>query len=109
MMTAQANNIDFKSLVGKFSRQFMVWVPIIIGLIQQYRLNILGARGTYVILDPPGYIYPYATLESNWWLILTILTSVLCVLTYTNRLRPSRMFLPFYLYLLYLLIFIQPI
>ena len=109
MTTTQTNSIDFRSLVGRFVRQFIIWVPIVIGLIQQVRINFMGARGTYVVLDPPGYIYPFATLESNWWLILTILTSILCVLTYTNRLRPSRMFLPFYVYLLYLLIFIQPI
>ena len=109
MMTAQTNSIDFKSLVGRFVRQFMVWIPIIIGLVQQFRIRFLGARGTYVVLDPPGYIYPFATLETNWWFILTILTSILCVLTYINRLRPSRMFLPFYLYLLYLLIFVQPV
>ena len=87
----------------------MVWVPIVVGIIHQLLMFTFEINGIYVGLNPPGTIYPFVTLEVTWWLVLTILTSALCFLAYTDRIRPHRLVTPFYIYLVFLLIWVRPI
>ncbi len=108
-MTVQTNNTSLTALFALFFKKFLPWIPIIIGLIQQIRINFLGAEGTYVVLNPPEYIYPYVTLEIGWWLSLTILTGTLLFLTARNLIRPHRLVTPFYIYLVFLLLLVKPI
>ncbi len=108
-MTVQTNNTSLTALFALFFKKFFPWIPIIVGLIQQIRINFLGSQGTYVVLNPPGYIYPYVTLETGWWLSLTILTGTLLFLVSRNLIRPHRLIIPFYIYLVILLLFVNPI
>ena len=109
MTTTPASNLDFRAVSATFLKRFVVWVPLIIGLIHQFRMTILGVDGIYVVLNPPGHIYPFVTLEFNWWIILTMLTAALCIMTYYTRIRPRRLIIPFYIYLVFLLVWVKPV
>ncbi len=107
--TTPEADLDLKSITFRFAVQFMVWVPIVVGIVHQLLMFAFDVNGIYVGLNPPGTIYPFVTLELTWWLVLTILTATLCLLTYTNRIRPHRLVTPFYIYLVFLLIWVRPI
>ena len=108
-MTTQAKNADFKLNPNQLVRQFIIWVPIVIGLIHQLLMGYFGVDRIYVFLNPPKYIYPFVTLEAGWWFLLTLVTAVLFVLSYLNRVRPRRIVYPFYAYFVFLLILVKPI
>ena len=114
MTTTPAANLDLTTGISKFVKLLLMWIPIVVGVVHQ--LLMLISRNDEVpldripvILDPPGYIYPFVTLELGWWLALTLIAAVLCILVRINRLRPHRLFYPFYIYLIFLLIFVKPI
>lgn len=119
MTTTPAANFNLTTGISRFIKLLIILIPIVVGLVHQLLMfvsrhaatdpNIHPLDGIYVILDPPGYIYPFVTLELAWWIALTLLTSILCLLVYAHRLRPHRLIYPFYLYLVFLLIFVKPI
>lgn len=108
-VTTPTINPAYKSITVQVIRQFIAWIPIVIGLVHQILMALFGIDRIYVFLNPPQYIYPFVTLEAGWWFMLTVGTAVLCVLAYTNRIKPHRILYPFYLYLLFLLILVKPI
>ncbi|MCB0209072.1 MAG: hypothetical protein KDJ52_07075 [Anaerolineae bacterium] len=109
MTTTPTSNADLKFLLGTLAKQFLIWIPIIVGLVHQFLMFFFGIQGINVILQPPGTIYPFVTLELGWWLLLTLVTASICFLAYFDRIRPRRMIYPTYLYLLFLLILVKPI
>ena len=109
MTTTPAANSDIRTSLSQLFKLLLAWVPIVVGVVHQLLMFSLNIDRIYVFLDPPKYIYPFVTLELGWWAVLTLLTSLLCVLAYTNRIRPHRIVYPFYLYLLFLLILVKPI
>ena len=108
-MTNQASNLELKDLGTALLKQALIWAPIVVGVVHQLLMALFGIESIYVVLNPPGYIYPFASLDTTWWFVLTLTTAMLCLLAYLNRIRPRRIVYPFYLYLIYLLIFIKPI
>ena len=114
MTTTPAANFDLSTGISRFVKLLLIWIPIVVGLVHQLlmfitRNNEVPLDRIPVLLDPPGFIYPFVTLELAWWFALTLITSVLCLLAYTNRLRPYRLVYPYYIYILFLLIFVKPI
>lgn len=108
-MTTPTSNDDLRFLLGTIAKQFLIWVPIVIGLVHQFLMFFFGIEGINVILEPPGTIYPFVTLELGWWLLLTLAASSICFLAYFDRIRPRRLIYPTYIYLIYLLIYVKPI
>jgi hypothetical protein len=111
MMTTPTVNpdIDLRAILSAIIKHLLIWTPIIVGIIFQFLMFFFDVRRIYVILSPPGYIYPFVTLELSWWLLVTFITAILCLLIYLDRIRPHRLIYPFYLYLIYLLILVKPI
>jgi len=105
----QTPNLDAKSITFGLVKQLIIWGPIVVGIIHQGLMFAFNIERIYVVLDPPGYIYPFTSLEFGWWIVLTLLSSVLCLLAYFNRIRPHRLVYPFYAYLIFLLIFVKPV
>ena len=126
-MTPPATNLRVKNLTPALVKQSFLWVPIIGGLVHQFVMFFVPIFGDevvqaepligskfdcmYVFLDPPGYIKPIVTLEYQWWFVLLLVSTVVCVLAYLERIRtfPNRLVFPFYLYILFLLIFVKPV
>ncbi|MEM7028532.1 MAG: hypothetical protein AAF629_02980 [Chloroflexota bacterium] len=104
-------------------------VPLLVGLIHQIIMWIgqtqpappfnpndpLPDCPTYdqipVFVDPPGSLCPWVTLEYEWWIVLALLTTIFYVLISLRRLPnlPRRLAIPFFIYLLFLLVFVKPI
>jgi hypothetical protein len=70
-----------------------------------------GIEGIYVFVNPPEYIYPWVSLEFQWWIVLFFVTGLMFVLLFLNRLTsiPHRVVYPVYIYLAFLLIFVKPV
>lgn len=111
-MTTPVTNSDLRAVLSGLVKQLIIWGPIVVGIVHQVLMYFSTTNerdGIYVFLDPPGYIYPFTSLEAAWWIVLTLITSILCFLTSIDRLRPHRLVYPFYAYLLFLLIFVKPV
>ena len=108
-MTNQASNLEVKDLGLALIKQALIWAPIVVGVVHQLLMAFFDIESIYVVLNPPGYIYPFASLDATWWFVLTLGTALLCLLAYINRLRSRRMVYPLYIYLIFLLILIKPI
>jgi hypothetical protein len=108
-MTNQTTNFELGPSITKLIKQIVIWIPIVIGIVHQLLMWRYDVDRIYVFLEPPGYIYPFVTLETGWWLVLTLATSFLTILALTNLIRPRRIVYPFYTYLLFLLICVKPI
>jgi hypothetical protein len=80
-----------------------------VGIIFQILMYFFGVTRIYVVLDPPEYIHPFVTLETGWWLVITISSAIFYLLAYTERIRPRRLIYPLYIYIVYLLIFVKPV
>lgn len=106
-VTASDSNKRLSVLVKKF----LPWFPIIVGIIHQFLMAFFGIEGIYVFVNPPQYIHPWASLEYQWWIVLTFVTSLMYILMYLNRLPsvPRRIMIPTFVYLLFLLILVKPI
>lgn len=111
-MTTQTRDGDVRFYVSQLVKRVIIWGPIVVGIVHQLLMIVPSPFRTDRIplfLDPPGDIYPFVTLESGWWLVLTLTTFILFILAYIKRLRPYRIVYPFYFYLLVLLILVKPI
>lgn len=108
---APATNLELKKLTPILFKQLIAWGPIVVGLVHQFFMLLFNVQCIYVFVDPPGYIRPLVTLEYQWWFVLLLGSALVCVLAYVERLRsiPRRAALPFYLYILFLLIFVKPV
>ena len=97
-------------LPGLF-KQLVLWGPIIVGVVHQFLMYFFNIDRIYVFVTPPGYVYPFVSLEYQWWFVLLLGSSIVCLLSYSNRLSsiPTRVAFPFYLYILYLLILVKPV
>jgi hypothetical protein len=102
------DNIDLRAFFVGFIKQVFFWTPIVVGIIFQILMRFFGFTRIYVILNPPEYIYPFVTLEPSWWLLMLLLSILVYFLASTGRLRPHRLVVPLYLYIVYLLIFVKP-
>ena len=114
MTTTPGANLDLTTGISKFVKLLLVLVPIVAGLAHQFLMFItrnsqFPIDNIPVILDPPGNIYPFVTLELGWWFALTVVSSILCLLIRAKLIRPYRLIYPFYIYLVFLLIFVKPI
>ncbi|MBN1994122.1 MAG: hypothetical protein JW953_15600 [Anaerolineae bacterium] len=113
------NSPDWRKMLPILARQFLFWVPIVLGLIHQFLMLILNnppgepkrGDGIYVFVKPPEYIYPFVSLEYQWWIVLLLVSIIMFVLAYSNRVGsiPSRFTVPFYAYILFLLILVKPV
>ena len=106
------------NLVSYFALLTMFWGPIVVGVVHQLAMIIGRSKPDPerfdqipVFVDPPGTIGPFATLEYQWWLVLTMTTALMCFLILSHRFSslPRRVAAPFYIYLLFLLILVKPI
>jgi hypothetical protein len=109
-MTLRASESDRKQL-SALSRKLLAWLPIAVGIIHQFLMAVFDIDRIYVFVNPPQYIYPWVSLEYQWWIVLVFVTALLCTLVYLNRLRslPYRVIYPAYAYLVFLLIFVKPV
>src|SRR5262245_48793085 len=101
-MTSPVSDLELKGLVSGLFKQALIWAPIVVGVVHQILMFLFDIDTIWVFLDPPGYIYPFVSLEGGWWLVLTFGTAMLCLLAYINRIRPRRVVYPLYIYLLFL-------
>ncbi len=109
MTTTPVSTTDFKTILSLIVRQFIIWTPIVVGIVHQFLMSFFGISSIYVVLNPPGYIYPYVTLEFGWWVTLTLLSGALCFLSSRGRIAPHRIVYPIYVYFVFLLIFVKPV
>jgi hypothetical protein len=126
-VATQTTDIKARSLTPTLFRHILLWIPIIGGLVHQFMMwfsaltrgdvaqpePLIGSKADcmYVFLDPPGYLQPTITLEYQWWTLLLLASALVCILAYLERIRtfPNRLVIPFYLYILFLLIFVKPV
>ena len=128
----RTNNAVLGNIFSRLFKIILIWGPITIGVIHQFLMFFLNeycpeydtpetqkqlfecstrGDGIWVILDPPGYVYPFVTLEYQWWILLLLLSSAITLIIYFNRLPKmhNRSAMPFYIYVVYLLILVKPI
>lgn len=103
--------LDFEKLLPMLIKQAIIWGPIVAGFVHQILMAFFDIDRIYVFVDPPEYIGPLASIAFQWWLVLLIGSAVIAILAYSDRLRgvPKRTALPFYAYILILLIFLKPV
>jgi hypothetical protein len=127
MVASQTTDFKVKSLTPALLKHILLWIPIIGGLVHQFVMwfyvltrgevtqpePLVGSKFDcmYVFLDPPGYLKPIVTLEYQWWFLLLLVSAFVCILAYLERIRtfPNRLVIPFYLYIVFLLIFVKPV
>jgi hypothetical protein len=93
-------------------RLLMALSLIVVGVVHQFlMLPPFNIEGIYVFVNPPGYIYPFVSLEYQWWFVLLLGSAVMCIMAYADRLKsiPTRLAYPFYFYILFLLILVKPV
>jgi hypothetical protein len=105
------NEVDLNQLFIDYVKLVVVWTPILVGVVHQMAMALFGFDAIPVFLDPPGEIRPWASLEFEWWVVLTGATFLLYMLISTRVLStlPRRVALPFYIYLVFLLIIVKPV
>ncbi len=116
---SQTTDSQLRILISHYLRLAAIWIPILVGIVHQIVMLLAWLLGSNnpvwdripVFVNPPGYIEPLVTLEYQWWLVLTLTTFTLYFLIDTRRLSniPRRVAVPFYVYLLFLLILVKPI
>lgn len=117
MTTTPAANLGLRLGISRFVKELIIWGPIVVGFVHQFLMFIsrdarppdMPLDRIYVLVDPPGYIYPYVTLELAWWVVLTLISCVLYLLARANRISPHRLLYACYIFMLWLLIFVKPI
>lgn len=111
-MTRQTNaEFDLNQFAPILIRLFFILGPIIVGIVHQFLMFFFNIDSIYVFVNPPGSIRPAVSVEFEWWLVLLLATSVLCAAAYSSRFRniPTRIAIPAYIYILFLLILVKPI
>lgn len=93
------------------TRQYLAWSLIGFGLLRQFLMISTGQNCMRIFLDPPGRICPWASVSFLWWFVLTMGAAMMYILKAANRMEgiPTRVVNPFYLYLIFLLIFVKPV
>ncbi len=111
MRTATTTDLDIRKMPPTLIKSFFIWGLIVIGLVHQLFMFLFGISRIYVFVDPPGYLEPGVSLGFSWWFVLLLASSTMSVLASSGRLKtiPKRLALPFYLYILFLLIFVKPV
>ncbi len=111
MTTPTTTDLDIKKMLPTLIKYLAIWGLIAVGLIHQFLMFFFDISHIKVFVDPPGRIEPTVSLGFSWWLVLLLASSTMAILAYSERLKtiPRRIALPFYLYILYLLIFIKPV
>ncbi len=104
---------NFKQVAPTLGKYMLVWGGIVVGLIHQILMFLFAPRfqDIYVFVRPPEYIYPFASVEYQWWLVVLFGTAILFVIAYLNLVRtiPHRLTYPTYIYLIFLLILVKPV
>lgn len=101
--------------VNNMLKERLPWVlgilPVVVGVAHQLVMITTGFDYIPVLLDPPGYIGPLISLEFFWWFLLTVGSGTASFLIFAHRIKrtPTRVGVPFYLYLIFLLIFVKPV
>lgn len=97
-------------VVREWLKQIAIWIPVSVGIIHQI-LMPFGYERIYVIVNPPGYISPLISLEVTWWILLVIFSAGIFIFASTDRADrvPNRIGIPFYVYLIFLLILVKPV
>jgi hypothetical protein len=74
-------------------------------------MAMFGIERIYVLLDPPGYIGPWASVQFIWWAVLLLASGGTALLIVLNQLPsvPHRVVYPLYVYVVFLLVFIKPV
>lgn len=110
-MSQRVGDSELKKLAPILIKQIIIWGPIVVGVVHQFLMYFFGIDSIYVFVDPPGSIRPLVSLGWQWWFVLLLASSVICVAAYSKRFStiPSRITLPMYLYILFLLIFVKPV
>ena len=100
-------------------KMLAVWIPIVGGVVHQLMMFFLNSPpqepyrgdGIWVFVNPPGYVYPFVSLEYTWWFVLLIGSAAMCITAYSDRVEsiPTRVWVPFYIYILFLLILVKPV
>jgi len=108
---ALTSDLDLKQLFPILFKQLLGWGPIVIGVVHQFLMYFFEIDRIPTFVNPPGDIYPWVSLEWQWWFVLIIGSSLIVIIAYSDRFGriPSRVIYPFYAYLLFLLIFVKPV
>jgi hypothetical protein len=90
--------------------QVVAWGLIVVGVAHQFAMLVFG-YDEIPFIQPPGNIKPFVSLEYQWWLVLLLAAAVMCIMAYSDRLKsiPTRLALPFYVYIVFLLIWVKPV
>jgi hypothetical protein len=104
--------------VSALIKTILIWLPIVGGLVHQFLMFLLNTPedpyqgdGIWVFVNPPGYVYPFVSLEFTWWFVLLLASATMAVMAYSHRIQslPSRFWVPAYGYILFLLILVKPV
>jgi hypothetical protein len=107
---SQANQ-DFRAYLSLWAIRAILTLPIAVGIVHQLLMFMFDIERIYVLLDPPGYISPWASVQFLWWIMLLVVAGGTALLIYLNQLPsvPHRVVYPLYIYVVFLLIFIKPV
>lgn len=110
-MSRTSSEFGLKKLPLLLIWQIVIWGPVVVGLVHQFLMYFFEIDSIYVFVDPPGSIRPFVSLGWQWWFVLLLASSTLCIAAYSNRFRsiPNRVAIPTYLYVLFLLILVKPV
>jgi hypothetical protein len=106
-----ATSFDLSKAISTLFKQVLLWGPIVGGLVHQFVMFVWDIERIYVFVNPPEYLEPFVSLEYQWWFVLLLGSSLMCILAYTDRLQsiPTRFAVPFYVYILFLLLLVKPV
>lgn len=92
-------------------KMILFWAPLVGGVVHQFLMFFFDIDGIYVFVNPPGVVYPFVSLEYSWWFVLLIGSSVLGFSAYSTWVGavPYRFVVPFYVYIVFLLILVKPV
>lgn len=105
------SNFGCSGNISTIFKYLVIWGLIVGGLVHQVLMYFFNVQSIYVFVNPPGYVYPFVSLEYQWWFVLLLLSALICISAYSDRLKsiPTRLALPFYVYILFLLYLVKPV
>ena len=107
MTTKQNPEEDVKHLLPFLLKLLAIITPILLGIGAQI-IYFLDISCINVIIDPPGEICPWVSLEWLWWIVILLGCLTFITLAYIERI-PQRFMYPIYIYTIFLLILIKPV